>query len=466
MTAPDAEPGTDTARDGPAARDANAAASALLVDLYELTMAAGYVDEGMAERPATFELTIRTLPASWGYFVAAGLADALSYLEALRFTAGDLAHLERTGLFGAPFLDRLERLRFTGEVRAMPEGTVFFPREPVLSVTAPLLEAQLVETVLLNELHLQTLIASKAARSVDAAGGRRLVEFGLRRTHGCEAGLKVARASYLAGFDATSNVLADAVFGIPAAGTMAHSYVECFESEQAAFEAFLRSNPAGATLVIDTYDTVEGARAAIRAQRAVGGGARLAGVRLDSGDLLALSKEVRRVLDEAGLPDVVVFASGNLDEHELARLLGGGAPIDGFGVGSRLGVSADAPYLDATYKLVAYDGRPVLKLSARKATLPDAKQVWRLRRDGRFAGDTIALAGEPGPPGAEPLLRPVMRDGERIGGGRLATARERAAEQRAALPPAQRLLDAEPYPVELSAGLATLGDTLSRRRTI
>ena len=454
----------DSALGPESVRGPDAVGSALLVDLYELTMGDSYVAQGIAERPATFQLSFRSLPPDWGYFVAAGLADALTYLERLRFTADELAYLETTELFSGAFLDRLERLTFTGEVRAMPEGSVFFPGEPVLEVTAALLEAQLVETIVLNELHFQSLIASKAARCVDAAHGRRLVEFGLRRTHGGEAGLKVARASYLAGFDATSNVLAGRLFGIPTAGTMAHSYVECFEDEQAAFAAFLRTRPRGSTLVIDTYDTIEGARRAVRAARALGGrGVRLAGVRLDSGDLPDLARKVRRVLDEADLADVTIFASGNLDEREIARLLAEGAPIDGFGVGSRLGVSADAPFLDAAYKLVAFDGRPVLKLSAGKATLPGAKQVWRQQSGGRFAHDLVALAPEPGPEGAVPLLGPVMQDGLRLRHEPLETARERAAEQRAALAPEHRALDAKDYTVELSPDLVALRNALASR---
>lgn len=441
--------------------DGPAAPRALLVDLYELTMGESYLAQGMAERPATFQLFSRSLPRGWGYLIAAGIEGALSYLEQLHFTADELAYLETTGLFGSAFLDRLARLRFSGEVRAIPEGTVFFPNEPVLEVTAPLLEAQLVETVVLNEVHFQSLIAGKAARCVDAAGGRTLVVFGLRRTHGGEAGLKVARASYLAGFDATSNVLAARMYGIPAAGTMAHSYVECFEDESAAFEAFTRSYPDGSTLLIDTYDTLEGARRAAEVAHGLARrGGRLGGVRLDSGDLLELSRGVRHVLDEAGLHEVTIFASGGLDEREIARLLGQGAPIDGFGVGSQLGVSADAPYLDAAYKLVAFDGRPVLKLSAGKATLPGAKQVWRRLDDGRFAGDVVALRAEGAPAGAEPLLEPVMVNGVRVHDDMLDAARSRAAKQRSALAPEHRLLDAKPYPVELGAELAALRDRL------
>jgi nicotinate phosphoribosyltransferase len=448
----------------PADRCLSAAPPALLADLYELTMGESYLAEGLAERPATFQLFCRHLPAGWGYLLAAGIDSALTYLEELRFTAGELEYLESTGLFTPPLLERLERLRFSGEVRAMREGTVFFPNEPVLEVTAPLLEAQLVETVVLNEVHFQSLVAAKAARCVDAAGDRRLVDFGLRRTHGGEAGLKVARASYLAGFDATSNVLAGREYGIAVAGTMAHSYVECFEDESDAFEAFVRAYPQGSTLLIDTYDTVEGAWQAARVARELAArGGRVGAVRLDSGDLLELSRRVRSVLDEQGLHEVTIFASGNLDEREIARLLAQGAPIDGFGVGSRLGTCADAPYLDAAYKLVEFDGRPVLKLSSGKATLPGVKQVWRQCEGGRFAGDVIALRDEPPPPGAEPLLERVMANGTRLFGEPLERARARAAAQRAALSPESRLLDARPHPVEVSAALATLRGSIADR---
>lgn len=438
------------------------AQSALLVDLYELTMGESLLAEGMSERPATFQLFCRHLPQGWGYLVAAGLDDVLAYLEELQFTADDLAYLESTGLFSAGLLERLARLRFTGEVRALPEGTLFFPDEPVLEVTAPVLEAQLVEAAVLNQIHFQSLIAGKAARCVEAAQGCVLVDFSLRRTHGAEAGMKVARASYLGGFDSTSNVLGGRLYGIPIAGTMAHSYVECFEDEQAAFEAFARAYPRGSTLLVDTYDTVAGARQAARVAHALAErGGRLGAVRLDSGDLLELSRRVRSGLDADGLREVGIFASGSLDEREIARLLASGAPIDGFGVGSRLGVSADAPYLDMAYKLVAFDGRPVLKLSAGKATLPGAKQVWRRVEAGRLAGDLVALVDEPPPDGAEGLLQPVMKDGARLGHDTLAAARARALAQRAALAPEQRLLDAQPYPVESSAQLVALRDVLT-----
>lgn len=427
-------------------------------------MGESYVREGLAERPATFQLFCRRLPDGWGYLVAAGLDDALAYLERLRFRMDELEYLSSTGLFSEHFVERLGDLRFTGDVDAMPEGTVFFPGEPVLEVTAPLLEAQLVETVVLNQIHFQSLLASKASRCVDAAQGRRLIEFGLRRTHGGEAGLKAARASYVAGFDSTSNVLAGRLYGIPVAGTMAHSYVECFADEAAAFTAFTRAYAHGSTLLIDTYDTVEGARRAAEVARAVESrGGHVAAVRLDSGDLRKLSVLVRRVLDEDGLARVGIFASGGLDERNIERLLAEGPPIDGFGVGSKLGVSADASYLDMAYKLAVFDGRPVLKLSTGKATLPGRKQVWRLQDGGRFAGDVIALADEERPTYGEPLLRSVMTCGERSWQEPVTAARARAAAQRETLPPDLRRIDAGTYPVDASEELKALADGLARR---
>jgi nicotinate phosphoribosyltransferase len=444
------------------ADDPTAGTPALLVDLYELTMAESYVREGIADRPATFELFCRTLPRGWGYLLAAGIDDTLDLLEELRFDEAELTYLRSTGLFGDELLERLAGLRFTGEVRAMREGTVFFAGEPVLEIAAPLLEAQLVETAVLGHVHHQSLIAGKAARCVDAAQGRTLSEFGLRRSHGGEAGIRVARSSYLAGFDSTSDVLAGQRYGIPVAGTMAHSYVACFEDETAAFEAFTRAYPRGATLLIDTYDTLRGAERAAEVGRALAAHAgRLGGVRIDSGDLLELSAVVRRTLDEAGLAEARIFASGNLDEHEIAHLVAAAAPIDGFGVGSRLAVSADAPYLDAVYKLVAYNGKPVLKLSPGKETLPGSKQVWRRLEHGRFAGDVVGLPGSDAPAGAEPLLEPMLAGGGRLVRGGLPEARERAAAQRAALPSAHRALDAEPYPVEVGAALAALRDEVA-----
>jgi nicotinate phosphoribosyltransferase len=426
---------------------------ALLLDLYELTMAQSYFDHGLAA-PATFSLFARRLPPGWGSFLAAGLDDVLAYLEGLAFGPRDLAYLRSTGLFSEDFLRYLGRLRFTGSVRALPEGTVCFPDEPLLEVTAPLVEAQLAETVVLNQVHLQTLVASKAARCVRAARGRRLVDFGLRRTHGTDAGLKVARCAYLAGFDATSNVLAGQRYGVPIAGTMAHSYVQAFGDELAAFRAYARSYPDACTLLIDTYDTVTGAeRAAVVGQELAAAGHRLRGVRLDSGDLIELSFAVRPVLDRAGLRDASIFASGGLDEHAIAEAVAAEAPIDAFGVGSRLGTVADAPYLDMAYKLVAYAGRPTLKLSAGKATWPGPKQVWRLggrEAPGDALEDWLGGAGEPGPAGGRPLLVPVMAGGRRLApqapAAALAAARERARAELAALPPAACSLEASAAP--------------------
>ncbi|MFO7571368.1 MAG: nicotinate phosphoribosyltransferase [Gaiellaceae bacterium] len=434
--------------------------SGLLVDLYQLTMGESYVREGIAEREATFSLFFRTLPPRWGYALAAGLEDALRYLAQLRFDDGDLAYLEGTGLFTAPFLDRLAALRFQGHVRALPEGTPVFPSEPLLELTAPLLEAQIAETMVLNEVHLQTLIASKAARSVEAAGSRLLVDFALRRAHGGEAGLEVARASYLAGFDATSNVLAGRRYGVPLAGTMAHSYIEAFDDEVEAFRAFARAYPDDAILLVDTYDTLEGARRAVAVARELAeDGHRLRGVRLDSGDLVALSHEVREILDDAGFADALVFASGGLDEDEIARLLDAGAPIGGFGVGTAMGVSADAPFLDMVYKLVELDGRPVLKLSEGKATLPGRKQLWRVSHDGRSAHDVLGLTD--GVADGEPLLREVMRDGRVTWTESLAETRERARREREVLPDPVRALDAASYDVHVDPELEGLRSRLA-----
>ena len=438
--------------------------SPLLVDLYQLTMGQAYLDAGLADTTATFSLFYRNLPSGWGYLLAAGLDDALGYLEELSFAEDDLVYLESTSLFTAAFLDRLRGLRFTGDVRAMPEGTPVFPQEPVLELTAPVIAGQIVETMVLNTIHFQSLIAGKAARSVDVAGGRQLVDFGLRRAHGGEAALKAARSSYLAGFDATSNVLAGREYGIPVSGTMAHSFVESFRDELEAFRAFARSYPDNAILLVDTYDTIEGTRNAVEVGRELADrGSRLRGVRLDSGDLLSLSREVRALLDGAGLRDALVFASGGLDEVDVERLLTAAAPIGGFGIGTKLVVSADAPYLDMAYKLVELDGRPTLKLSEDKATLPGQKQVWRVEEGGLLSYDAIDADGVPGPGSAKPVLRPVMSGGRRLERETLETIRERAARERARLPARHRGLAAERYDVRVGASLAALRDELAGR---
>ena len=433
--------------------------AALFTDLYEVTMAASYVRERMHGR-ATFSLFVRTLPPGRAFLVAAGLEDVLGFLRTFRFSDGALAYLDRLGRFEPDFLEVLRSVRFTGDVRAVPEGTVLFADEPLLEITAPILEAQLVETAVINFCHFQTMLASKAVRSVLAARGRPVVEFGLRRTPGVDAGLKAARSAFVAGATMTSDVLAARWYDIPPTGTMAHSYVAAFREEIDAFRAFARAFPAGTTLLIDTYDTVAGAHKAVTVAREMEArGERLGAVRLDSGDLVALSREVRRILDDAGLDYVRIFASGGLDEHEIDRLLGAGAPIDAFGVGTRMDVSADAPYLDMAYKLVRYEGRDVLKTSAGKETWPGEKQVYRVRTaDGRLAHDVLALRDEPPPDGGEALLQPVMAAGAPLAPApTLPEIRDRCAAQVAALPEALRALTGPAVsPVRYSARLVGL----------
>jgi nicotinate phosphoribosyltransferase len=427
--------------------------AALFTDLYELTMAASYFREGMNE-PATFSLFVRRLPPTRSFLLAAGLDDVLGFLEGFRFSARAVEYLDSLGLFEPRFLEFLAGLRFTGSVRALPEGTVLFADEPILEVTAPLIEAQVVETALLNFCHLQTLLASKAVRPVLAARGRPVIDFGLRRTHGIGAGLKAARCTFIAGMTMSSHVLAGLEYGIPPTGTMAHSYVKAFESEVEAFRAFARTFGERTVLLIDTYDTLSGARKAVVVGREMEAlGKPIRGVRLDSGDLVALSKGVRRILDEGGLRHVRIMASGGLDEDSIEHCLAEGAPIDAFAVGTRINVSADAPYLDMAYKLVEYAGRGVVKLSTGKETWPGRKQVYRARGgDGRFAGDVLALVDEPAPAAAEPLLEVVMRAGKRVAPSvPLAAIREHCAAQIAALPDAvKRLRGAAPYPVRYS----------------
>jgi nicotinate phosphoribosyltransferase len=438
---------------------------ALLTDLYQLTMAACYLDQGMAGE-ATFSLFIRNYPENRGYFVAAGLPEVLEYLASLRFSDDDLAYLDATGLFKARFLDFLKGVRFTGEVYALPEGSIFFKDEPLLEVSGPILEAQLAETCIVNAMSLQTLIATKAARAVHAAQGRPLVDFSLRRTQGADAGLKVARASYLAGFAGTSNVLAGKLYDLPIFGTMAHSYITSFGGEIDAFRVFSRVFPGSTTLLIDTYDNIAGALNAVQvAKEMEAAGTRLQYVRLDSGDMAAISKEVRQVLDANGLNYVRILASGGYDEFKIARVLADGAQIDSFAVGTKMGVSADAPYFDIAYKLVKYGGRPVMKLSTGKVTLVDKKQVWRyFDETGCLARDVIALRDEP-VAGAQPLLLPVMRDGKILAPPpTLKEARAYCKEQFARLPAAYKALKAPAaYPVDRSPGLTELQARVERQ---
>ncbi|MCO5107231.1 MAG: nicotinate phosphoribosyltransferase [Burkholderiaceae bacterium] len=432
--------------------------SALLTDLYQLTMMQAYLERGMQE-PAVFELFVRKLPAQRNFMVAAGLEQALDFLESLAFTEGEIDWLEDQGGFSARLLDELRGLRFTGDVDAVPEGGVFFPDEPILRVSAPLPQAQLVESRLLNIVHLQTLIASKAARIVLAGAGRQLVDFGMRRAHGAEAALFAARAAWLAGFDGTATAEAGLRYGIPVFGTMAHSFVQAHADERAAFEAFARARPRRPVMLVDTYDTEAAVAKVIDLYPVLAAdGILVGGVRLDSGDLAAHSKAVRAMLDAAGLKDVIVFASGNLDEHRIAGLLADGAPIDGFGVGTALDTSSDAPTLDAVYKLQSYAGIARRKRSEGKATWPGVKQVWR-RHDarGRMAGDHVGRADEACD--GDPLLQPVMRAGRRLPGlPKLGESRAHCAAQLARLPDALRGLEpaAAPYPVEISEALRAL----------
>ncbi|MSQ07301.1 MAG: nicotinate phosphoribosyltransferase [Dehalococcoidia bacterium] len=378
-------------------------------------MAQAFYQQGMLA-PATFSLFIRNYPPDRGYFVSAGLEDVLDYLENLRFSPASLDYLRSTGIFTDDLLQYLSKLRFTGSVRAIPEGRLFFANEPVLEVTAPIIEAQLSETFIINQMNFQVLLASKAARCCWAAPGRVISDFATRRTHGVDAALKMARCGYIAGFQSTSNVLAAQRYGIPPAGTMAHSFITSFPSESEAFRAYAAAFPGRTVLLLDTYDTIEGAwRAVPVAKELEAAGRRLLAVRLDSGDFADLSRRVRRILDEAGLEYVQILASGGLDEFELESLVKGGAPIDIFGVGTKVGVSADAPYSDMADKLVVYDGRPVMKLSPGKVSPPGAKQVFRLRDEsGKFLRDIIAREDER-LPGGERLLEPVMAGGRRTG---------------------------------------------------
>ncbi len=429
---------------------------ALLTDLYELTMLQAYLRTGMTEE-AVFELFVRRLPPERGVLVACGLEGALDDLEALRFGSDDLAYLAGLDLFDDSFLSWLRAFRFEGNVYALPEGTPFFAEEPILQVVAPLPAAQLVETCLMNRMHFATVAASKALRVVHAARGRAVVDFGLRRMHGADASLEAARAFRLVGVQSTSNVLAGRLYGIPVAGTMAHSFVQAHDSELEAFRAFAAVYPE-TILLVDTYDTLGGVRNVVRLAEELGEHFRIRGVRLDSGDLASLAKEARRLLDEAGLERVEIFASGGLDEHEIERLLDEGAPVDGFGVGTRMGVSSDAPSLDMAYKLVAYAGTGRLKLATGKRTLPGRKQVFRVVEGGAAVRDVIGLVD--GSEEGRPLLVQVMQAGRRLPGASppLEQLAADAARALAELPPdlASVTGPERPYPVVTSDALEAL----------
>ena len=430
----------------------------LFADLYELTMAQAFYEHRMFA-PATFSLFVRNLPQDRGYLVSAGLEDVLDFLAHFRFDEGGLSYLDSTGIFSREFLGYLEDLRFTGEVRAIPEGRFFFAHEPVLEVTAPIIEAQIVETFVINQVNLQTMLATKAARCAWAAEGRSLSDFSARRTQGTDAAMKMARCAYIAGFESTSNVMAARKYGIPPVGTMAHSFITTFPTETDAFRAYAESFPDRCVLLLDTYDTVQGAHNAVRvAKELESRGHRLRAVRLDSGDYADLGRKVRAILDEAGLQYVSILASGGLDEFAVQQLIDNGSPIDIFGIGTKVGVAADAPWSDMAYKLVCYDGRPVMKLSADKVSYPGAKQVFRIENpEGMLHHDVIGLQDEE-VRGAEPMLEQVMSAGRAVGPTpslddmrlRLRRDLERLDDR------SKKLTAPTAYPVEFSRRLTTL----------
>jgi nicotinate phosphoribosyltransferase len=426
---------------------------ALLTDLYELNMAASYLRRDMTG-PATFSLYVRNLPPSRGFLVAAGLQACLDALESFSFDEDELGYLRTIG-FDEQDVEAFSGVRFDGEVWAVAEGRIVHAGEPIMEITASLPAAQLVETLLLNQVTLHTTVATKAARYRLAAPDKDLVDFAFRRTHGREAAMAVARNSAMVGFASTSNVEAARRYGLDVAGTMAHSFIEAFPTEIEAFRAYAEDHPDRTTFLVDTYDTLQGVANAIEVVREMQLTGRL-GIRLDSGDLLELSRGARKLLDEAGLTQVRIFASGGLDELEVQHLVADGAPLDAFGIGTQMGVSADAPFVDSVYKLVDIGGRPVLKLSAGKATAPGRKQVWR-----RPESDVLSLRDEPGVTGAEPLLERVMRDGVRAGSApSIEEMRARFDADLAAVPSGARLLrDATPVEVRHSDALRRLTDT-------
>jgi len=433
-------------------------AGPLFTDLYELTMAASYYAHRIFS-PATFSLFIRDNHLTRSFFVAAGLEDVLDELTGFHFPGQDLEYLETTGLFSEEFISYLAQLRFSGDMYAMPEGTIFFANEPVLEVTAPIIEAQLIETFVLNTIGFQTMVTSKAARCVHAADDRQLIDFSLRRTQGQDAGIKVARSTYLAGFAATSNVLAGKIYDIPTSGTMAHSYIEAFDSEPEAFSAYSDTFPQHTIFLIDTYDTIEGAKNAVKVAKAMKEkGNELIGVRLDSGDMADLSKKVRKIFDDAGLIDVKIFASSGFDEFKIAKVLSEDAKIDAFGVGTKVGVSADAPYVDIVYKLVHFKNRAVRKVSPGKITLAGEKQVFRKSNpNGCYLEDVIGVRDEKVSDGA-PLLEKVMENGKLLRSNpSLQDIRDRFSKNFSLLDEKYKSIhDKVDYPVKLSKMLKDL----------
>lgn len=438
--------------------------SALLTDFYQLTMLQGYLERGM-EDTAVFECFVRTMPPQRGFFMAAGLAQLLEYLENVRFTPAELDWVADSGRFSRSFVDYLERFRFAGDVQAMPEGTVFFANEPVVRVTAPLPQAQLIETRLLNLLHYQTLIASKAARCVLAAAGKPVIDFGFRRSHGAEAGLLAARAGYLAGFAGSATVMAGRGFEVPVFGTMGHSFIQAHQSERRAFEHFAEAQPDNVIFLLDTYDTQEAARTVVKlAPRLRDKGITIKGVRLDSGELVEQARRVRCILDEGGLGDVQITASGNLDEDAIQHLVTAQAPIDLFAVGTKLATSADAPYLECVYKLQEYAGRPTRKRSEGKETWPGAKQVYRrYDQQGRIDHDVVTTTADTQE--GTPLIRPVMESGKRLeASDSLDHIRGRATAELATLPDKMRRLGrGATISVGISAALRNLACEVDAR---
>ncbi|RZU98884.1 nicotinate phosphoribosyltransferase [Spiribacter vilamensis] len=431
----------------------------LLTDLYELTMLQTYYEHGMTG-DAVFELFMRHTPHR-GFFVAAGLEQALEWLEQLEFGAEELDWMRGSGLFSNAFVDTMATFRFTGRVNALPEGSVFFPEEPLVQIIAPLPEAQLIESRLMNILHYQTLIASKAARCRLSAGDTPIIDFGMRRAHGGEAGTWAARACYLAGFSATATCLGSVRYDIPPTGTMAHAFILAHDSEIEAFENFARSHPNNVVLLIDTYDVRRGAERVVEVSRRLAAdNIPVHGVRIDSGDLAANARMTREILDAAGLQNTRILVSGGLDEYRLQTLLRADVPIDGVGVGSNVNTSADVPFLDSAYKLHYFEDRPRGKNATGKTDLPGRKQVYRLY-DGRglMSSDILGLMDEEDEGQGEALLQPVMEAGKRIriADEPLAEARQHCLEQLAALPDGIRALQAPAtYPVTLSPALERL----------
>jgi nicotinate phosphoribosyltransferase len=429
--------------------------TSLLTDQYEITMAASYHRLGRNE-PAVFELFVRKLPPNRDWLLVCGLGPTLRLVSEMRFGPAELEYLGTLGC-NDDFLGYLEGFRFSGDIEAMPEGTIAFANEPLVRVTAPLIAAQLLETLLLNQINFQTMIATKAARVVLAAGGGepgrgdRVIDFSPRRDHGVDAAMKAARASAIAGLGGTSNVAAAMRYGLRPVGTMAHSYVLSFESEEKAFEAFMRDNPGNATLLVDTYETIEGVRRAIEASRRTE--IPLTGVRLDSGDLAALAGEARRLLDEAGMEDARIVASGDLEEKRIAELCAAGVPIDIWGVGTDLGTSRDSPVVNGVYKIVAdLSGeawRGVAKRSEAKETLPGAKQVFRRFEGTTMKEDVVAVADQQ--LDGEPLLVPAMKEGEIVLAETLEEMRQRTERSLRSLPADLRGYGVNPpYPVKHS----------------